>query len=231
MKKHIVVLTGAGVSQESGINTFRDSDGLWEGHDVQEVATPQGFAKNPELVQEFYNQRRAQLKEVKPNKAHFALVALEEKYDVSIITQNVDDLHERAGSSEVVHLHGQLRKVRSTQYEDLIYDWDKDLKMGDKCAKGYQLRPHIVWFGEAVPMLDTAVDIITQADMVIIIGTSMQVYPAASLVGFAPARTPIYYVDPNPTLNYELQQSNNVEVIQEKAGKGVSELVTQLMEN
>lgn len=231
MKKHVVVLTGAGVSQESGINTFRDSDGLWEGHDVQEVATPQGFARNPELVQEFYNQRRAQLKEVKPNKAHFALVALEENYEVSIITQNVDDLHERAGSAEVIHLHGQLNKVRSTQYEDLVYDWDKDLKMGDKCAKGYQLRPHIVWFGEAVPMLDTAVDIITQADIVIIIGTSMQVYPAASLVGFAPARTPVYYVDPKPTLNYELQQSSNVKVIQEKAGKGVSDLVHQLLGN
>ena len=231
MKKHVVVLTGAGVSQESGINTFRDSDGLWEGHDVQEVATPQGFARNPELVQEFYNQRRAQLKEVKPNKAHFALVALEENYEVSIITQNVDDLHERAGSAEVIHLHGQLNKVRSTQYEDLVYDWNKDLKMGDKCAKGYQLRPHIVWFGEAVPMLDTAVDIITQADIVIIIGTSMQVYPAASLVGFAPARTPVYYVDPKPTLNYELQQSGNVKVIQEKAGKGVSDLVHQLLGN
>ncbi len=229
MKKHIVVLTGAGVSQESGIKTFRDSDGLWEGHDVQEVATPEGFARNPELVQEFYNQRRAQLKEVKPNEAHFALVALQDKYEVSIITQNVDDLHERAGSTEVVHLHGQLNKVRSTQYEDLVYDWDKDLKMGDKCAKGYQLRPHIVWFGEAVPMLDTAVDIITQANIVIIIGTSMQVYPAASLVGFAPAATPIYYIDPNPTLNYELKIASHVEVIKEKAGKGVSTLVGNLL--
>lgn len=229
MKKHIVVLTGAGVSQESGINTFRDSDGLWEGHDVQEVATPQGFARNPELVQEFYNQRRAQLKEVQPNDAHLALVALEEKYEVSIITQNVDDLHERAGSKEVVHLHGQLKKVRSTQYEDLVYDWDKDLKMGDKCAKGYQLRPHIVWFGEAVPMLDTAVEIITQANIVIIIGTSMQVYPAASLVGFAPSGTPIYYVDPKPTINHELQLASNVEVIKEKAGMGVSILVGNLL--
>lgn len=229
MKKHIVVLTGAGVSQESGIKTFRDSDGLWEGHDVQEVATPQGFAKNPELVQEFYNQRRAQLKEVKPNDAHFALVSLEEKYNVSIITQNVDNLHERAGSKEVIHLHGQLNKVRSTQYEDLVYDWNKDLKMGDICAKGYQLRPHIVWFGEAVPMLDTAVDIITQADIVIIIGTSMQVYPAASLVGFAPAGNPIYYVDPNPTLNHELKIASNVNVIKEKAGKGVADLVNKLL--
>ncbi len=229
MKKHIVVLTGAGVSQESGIQTFRDSDGLWEGHDVQEVATPQGFARNPELVQEFYNQRRAQLKEVKPNDAHLALVALEDKYDVSIITQNVDNLHEQAGSKEVIHLHGQLNKVRSTRHEDLVYDWDKDLKMGDKCAMGFQLRPHIVWFGEAVPMLDTAVEIITQADIVIIIGTSMQVYPAASLVGYAPKGTPIYYVDPNPTLNHELQLANNVEVINEKAGMGVSILVGNLL--
>jgi len=231
MKKHIVVLTGAGVSQESGISTFRDSDGLWEGHDVQEVATPQGFARNPELVQEFYNQRRAQLKEVKPNDAHLALVKLEQKYHVSIITQNVDDLHERAGSKHIVHLHGELSKVRSTQYEALVYDWDKDLKMGDKCEKGYQLRPHIVWFGEAVPMLDKAVEITSTADLVIIIGTSMQVYPAASLVNFAPAKTQIYYVDPKPTLNHELQLASHVEIIKEKAGKGVSELVERLMKD
>jgi len=229
MKKHIVVLTGAGVSQESGINTFRDADGLWEGHDVQEVATPEGFAKNPDLVQTFYNQRRAQLHTVAPNEAHKALVRLEDKFEVSIITQNVDDLHERAGSSAVLHLHGELRKVRSTQYEDLVYEWDKDLNSGDLCERGYQMRPHIVWFGEAVPMLERAVEVTSTADMVIIIGTSMQVYPAASLVGFAPTGTPIYYVDPNPTLNHQLQVANNVEIIQEKAGKGVNDLVEKLL--
>lgn len=229
MKKHIVVLTGAGVSQESGINTFRDTDGLWEGHDVQEVATPQGFARNPELVQHFYNLRRAQLKEVEPNAAHLALVKLEEKYDVSIITQNVDNLHERAGSTNVLHLHGELTKVRSTQYEELIYDWDKDCVTGDVCEKGYQLRPHIVWFGEAVPMLDKAAEIIGTADMVFIIGTSMQVYPAASLTAFAPSRTPMYYIDPAPTINHELgKQAEYLEIITEKAGKGVRELVERL---
>ena len=222
-------MTGAGVSQESGIKTFRDADGLWEGHDVQEVATPQGFAKNPDLVQTFYNQRRAQLKTVSPNAAHYALVSLEQKYQVSIITQNVDNLHEEAGSNNVVHLHGELCKVRRTQDENLVYDWDKDLHTGDLCEKGYQLRPHIVWFGEAVPMLDKAVEITSNADIVIIIGTSMQVYPAASLVGFAPAGIPIYYVDPAPTLNYELQAANAVEIIQEKAGKGVAELVERLL--
>ncbi len=229
MKKHIVALTGAGVSQESGINTFRDANGLWEGHDVQEVATPQGFAKNPDLVQTFYNQRRAQLNTVSPNAAHMALVGLEDKYDVSIITQNVDDLHERAGSTNVLHLHGELRKVRSTQYEELVYDWEKDLNTGDLCEKGYQLRPHIVWFGEAVPMLEKAVEITATADIVMIIGTSMQVYPAASLVGFAPAGIPIYYIDPKPTINHELGSSQNLEIISEKAGKGVSELAKKLL--
>jgi NAD-dependent deacetylase len=229
MKKHIVVLTGAGVSQESGINTFRDADGLWEGHDVQEVATPEGFAKNPDLVQTFYNQRRAQLHSVQPNEAHKALVRLERKYQVSIITQNVDDLHERAGSTTVIHLHGQLRKVRSTQHEELVYDWDKDLNTGDLCERGHQLRPHIVWFGEAVPMLEKAAAITSTADIVIIIGTSMQVYPAASLVGFAPEGFPIYYIDPQPTLNHELQMAQSVEIIQEKAGKGVRDLVEKLL--
>ena len=229
MKKHIVVLTGAGVSQESGINTFRDADGLWEGHDVQEVATPEGFAKNPDLVQTFYNQRRAQLHTVEPNEAHKALVRLENNYSVTIITQNVDDLHERAGSTTVLHLHGELRKVRSTRYEDLVYDWDKDLNTGDLCERGAQMRPHIVWFGEVVPMLEKAAALTSTADIVIIIGTSMQVYPAASLVGFAPAGTPIYYVDPQPTLNHELQVAKSVDIIQEKAGKGVSDLVDKLL--
>jgi len=229
VEKHIVVLTGAGVSQESGINTFRDADGLWEGHDVQEVATPQGFARNPELVHHFYNQRRAQLKTVKPNAAHTALVDLEKVHKVSIITQNVDDLHERAGSKNIIHLHGQLNKVRSTQYEELVYNWDKNLNIGDICERGYQLRPHIVWFGEQVPLLESATDVIGTADIVIIIGTSMQVYPAASLVSFAPSGTKIYYVDPKPSLNNELRLAKTLEVIEEKAAKGVTELVERLL--
>ena len=157
-KGKIVILTGAGISAESGINTFRDADGLWEGHDVMDVASPEGWRRNQELVLDFYNQRRRQLKTVVPNAAHLALKELEEQYDVVIVTQNVDDLHERGGSTNIIHLHGELRKVRSTGDEDLIYDWDEDCVLGDRCKKGYQLRPHIVWFGEAVPALEAAVD-------------------------------------------------------------------------
>ncbi|NLF43459.1 MAG: NAD-dependent deacylase, partial [Bacteroidales bacterium] len=178
--KKVVVLSGAGISAESGIKTFRDSDGLWENHNVNDVATPQAWKRNPELVQQFYNERRKQLSEVKPNDAHYALVKLEEKYDVQVITQNVDDLHERAGSSKVLHLHGELKKARSTKDENLIYDikgWE--LKMGDLCEKGSQLRPHIVWFGEAVPMIDTAALLSSKADIFIVVGTSLNVYPAA----------------------------------------------------
>ena len=178
--KHLVVLTGAGMSAESGIKTFRDADGLWEGHDVMEVASPQGFAKNPELVLDFYNQRRRQLLKVEPNEAHYTLAELEKNYKVSIVTQNVDDLHERSGSSSVLHLHGELFKIRSTYNESDIMEWKKDLVMGDKCKYGYQLRPHIVWFGEAVPKIEEAIKICETADVLIIIGTSMQVYPAAS---------------------------------------------------
>ena len=228
MKGKIVVLTGAGMSAESGIQTFRDADGLWEGHDVMEVATPEGFRKNPSLVLDFYNQRRRQLFEVQPNSGHKALVALESEYEVSIITQNVDDLHERAGSKNVIHLHGELRKVRSTQYPSLIYDWDKDCNLEDRCEKGYQLRPHIVWFGEQVPLLERAADITALADIVIIIGTSMQVYPAAGLVGVARRDIPIYYIDPFPKTNYELERAGNLEIIAKKAGIGVPELVRKL---
>ena len=177
--KHIVVLTGAGMSAESGIKTFRDADGLWEGHDVMEVASPQGFAANPELVLDFYNQRRRQLFEVQPNTAHIALANLEKNYNVTIVTQNVDDLHERAGSTNVLHLHGELLKARSTYNEMDVQDWNHDLILGDLCVKGYQMRPHIVWFGEAVPMIEKAITICQTADILIIIGTSMQVYPAA----------------------------------------------------
>ena len=174
-KKKIVILTGAGISAESGIKTFRDADGLWEGHDVMEVASPAGWRKNRELVLNFYNERRRQLLSVEPNAAHIALVELEKKYEVHIVTQNVDNLHERAGSRRVVHLHGELTKARSTLDESLIYDWFKDINLGDKCKKGAQLRPHIVWFGEAVPLLEDAASITSIADILVIVGTSMQV--------------------------------------------------------
>ncbi|WP_179339566.1 SIR2 family NAD-dependent protein deacylase [Winogradskyella ludwigii] len=227
MKKHIVVLTGAGISAESGIKTFRDADGLWEGHDVMEVASPEGFAQNPELVLNFYNERRKQLKEVKPNQAHLNLAILEKDYKVTIITQNVDDLHERAGSTDVVHLHGELRKIRSTRDENDIKIWDEDLKLGDTCEKGYQLRPHIVWFGEAVPMIDTAVKICYAADILIIIGTSMQVYPAASLIDYVQPNTPIYYIDPKPAIN----DSGKITVISKSATEGTKDLMRILKDS
>lgn len=215
--KHIVVLTGAGMSAESGINTFRDADGLWEGHDVMEVATPQGFVSNPELVLNFYNQRRRQLFEVEPNSAHIDLANLENNYSVTIITQNVDDLHERAGSSNVIHLHGELFKARSTYDEFDVMDWKKDLVLGDLCKKGYQLRPHIVWFGEAVPMIEKAIEICKVADKLLIIGTSMQVYPAASLMHYVPENTKTFYIDPKPALD----NKHNLTVITEPATVGV----------
>ncbi len=192
-KKKVVILTGAGISAESGIQTFRDANGLWEGHDVMEVASPEGFKKNPELVLDFYNQRRRQLLQVKPNTAHKKLVALEKKYNVSIITQNVDDLHERAGSKDVLHLHGELLKARSTNNPNLVYDCKIDINIGDLCENNSQLRPHIVWFGEAVPLFEKAIEIIADADILVIIGTSMQVYPAASLVQYIMYKTPIYF--------------------------------------
>lgn len=219
--KHIVVLTGAGISAESGIKTFRDADGLWEGHDVMEVASPQGFQANPELVLDFYNQRRRQLLEVVPNSAHIELAHLEKDYKVSIITQNVDDLHERAGSTNVMHLHGELLKVRSTYNEQDIQEWKTDLVLGDTCSKGYQLRPHIVWFGEAVPLIEKAVDICQTADMLLIIGTSMQVYPAASLMHYVQPKTNIYYIDPKPAIDGNKQ----VTVIAEPATSGMKKLI------
>lgn len=228
MKKRIVVLTGAGISAESGIKTFRDSDGLWENHRIEDVATPEGWARNPELVLEFYNQRRAQLLEVQPNEGHRALAELEKDFDVHIITQNVDDLHERAGSTRVTHLHGELRKVRSVRYPDLIYEWDKDVILGDFCERGAQLRPHIVWFGEAVPMLEPAAALASQADIFIIVGTSLQVYPAASLMVYANPDIPFYYVDPCPQVNFELARMPNLTVIAEPASTGVKKVVGQL---
>ncbi|WP_367390537.1 NAD-dependent deacetylase [Lewinella sp. LCG006] len=228
-RQKIVILTGAGISAESGINTFRDADGLWEGHDVMEVASPEGWRKNQALVLDFYNQRRRQLKTVVPNAAHLALKELEKQYEVVVITQNVDDLHERGGSTNIIHLHGELKKVRSTGDEDLIYDWEDDCVLGDRCKKGYQLRPHIVWFGEAVPALEAAVDEIYDAHHILIIGTSMQVYPAAGLVGYAPRDANIYYIDPNPSINYELQRRNKLEVFPEAATTGVRKLVDRLL--
>lgn len=227
MPKNVIVLTGAGISADSGLNTFRDANGLWEGHDVMEVASPQGFYAHPELVLDFYNQRRRQLLKVAPNKAHLALVALEEHYNVSIITQNVDDLHERAGSSSVLHLHGELLKVRSTGDTSGILDWRKDLFLGDTCSGGHQLRPHIVWFGEEVPLLHKAADITQSADIVIIIGTSMQVYPAASLINYAPPAAPVYFIDPNPTIRSG--DFKNLKVIPERAAVGVPALVVDLI--
>jgi len=225
----IVILTGAGVSAESGISTFRDADGLWEGHDVMEVATPQGWAKNQELGLKFYNDRRRQLKEVKPNPAHKALIELEDNHDVVVITQNVDNLHERAGSSNIIHLHGELTKVRCTQYPNDVRLWTEDLQTGDLSNAGYQLRPHIVWFGEDLPMLESALVEMKDAEIAIIIGTSMQVYPAASLIGFVPDDCKVYYVDPKPHISWELKQRNNLEVIEKKAGLGVVELVNKIL--
>ncbi|MBW8241161.1 NAD-dependent deacylase [Muricauda oceani] len=225
-KPKIVVLTGAGMSAESGLKTFRDENGLWEGHDVMEVASPQGFARNPELVLEFYNQRRRQLLEVSPNKGHVALAELEQDFDVSIVTQNVDNLHEQAGSSHVVHLHGELFKVRSTVDENHVLDWKKDLVLGNLDDNGHQLRPHIVWFGEMVPMLETAAEITQTAEILIIVGTSMQVYPAASLIHYAPKQTPIYFIDPKP--NIRSTDFDNLTIIPKTAAIGITELADQL---
>ena len=227
--KRIAVLTGAGISAESGIKTFRDSNGLWEDHDVMEVASPQGWTKNRKLVLDFYNARRAQLKECQPNQGHMDLVKLEEKFHVDIITQNVDNLHEKAGSKNILHLHGELTKVRSLGNPAIVYDWEDDLNEGDKCEEGHQLRPHIVWFGEMVPMLESAVQFVNQADIVIIIGTSMQVYPAASLVGYALPGAEIYYIDPAPKINNELHLRKNLIVQSEKATVGVGKLVEKLL--
>ena len=197
MKKKLVVLTGAGISAESGVKTFRDSGGLWEGHNVMDVATPEGWHKNPALVLDFYNQRRKQLKEVQPNLGHQILAELENDFEVYIITQNVDDLHERAGSTKVLHLHGELKKVRSVNDETKIYDWENDCNLGDLDEFGDQLRPHIVWFGEMVPEMDHAAKIASEANIFIVIGTSMQVYPAAGLIHYVPKNCEIYVIDPH----------------------------------
>ncbi len=223
MRKKLVVLTGAGISAESGISTFRDANGLWENHDIMEVASIEGYLKNPELVQEFYNQRRQQLFEVEPNAAHLFLKELESDFDVSIITQNVDDLHERANSSKVIHLHGELRKARSEKNENLIIEWNKNINLGDLAEDGNQLRPHIVWFGEMVPEIENAIDEVLTADILIIIGTSMQVYPAASLKDYAKSNVPVVYIDPSETFVDSL-----ITHIKKKATESIEELKTIL---
>lgn len=226
-KKNLVVLTGAGISAESGIRTFRDSGGLWEGYSVEEVASPEGWKSNYELVLEFYNARRKNVRDAKPNKAHFGLAHLEENYNVTIITQNIDDLHERAGSSRVLHLHGEIFKAQSTINPNLIIDLgDKDIKRGDQCELGSQLRPFIVWFGEAVPKIEEASNLVSKADILVIIGTSMVVYPAAGLLEYAPDKIPIYFIDPKIPSYYSAKK---ITYIQKNATEGVPFLVKKLM--
>ena len=221
MKKRLVVLTGAGISAESGLRTFRDSDGLWEEHRIEDVATPEAWTRDPETVLRFYNLRRMQLAEVEPNEAHISLARLETDWDVHIVTQNVDDLHERAHSSKVLHLHGELTKVRSTGNPLDIHDIGcTELSLGDTCSSGFQLRPHIVWFGEAVPLIDVAQEVVSEADHLLIVGTSLNVYPAAGLMHAAPIDCPITLIDPAPEMTQ--YQSDRIRVINEKATIGMS---------
>ncbi|MBG0781554.1 MAG: NAD-dependent deacylase [Bacteroidales bacterium] len=225
--KQIVVLTGAGISAESGIKTFRDDDGLWQNHHFEKLATPEAWASNPQLVLDFYNARRKQLLECEPNEAHKALVKLESQYEVHIITQNVDDLHERAGSKNVLHLHGELRKVRSTKYPELVYELEGwELKLGDKCEKGTQLRPHIVWFGEMVATIEPAIQLVQKADHLIVIGTSLMVYPAAGLINFTQDNCPITLIDPKTNTDDQLRK---IRLIKEKASTGVPKFVNELL--
>ena len=228
-QKNIVVFSGAGISAESGLKTFRDSGGLWEEYNIYEVATPEAFTSNPELVLNFYNMRRNQLKEARPNDAHRAIVKLEDQFNVTVITQNVDDLHERAGSSNVVHLHGELTKVRCTVDEsDIQHIGYENLELGDMSSGGHQLRPHIVWFGEAVPMMDHALGITNRADIFITVGTSLNVYPAAGLIDATALHCKKYLIDPNAS---EILNSGNMEILNEKAGTGMSRLSQKLLEN
>ncbi|MFV0607298.1 MAG: SIR2 family NAD-dependent protein deacylase [Niabella sp.] len=227
MKKKLVVLSGAGISAESGIKTFRDSDGLWEGYDVTEVASPEGWQKNPALVLDFYNQRRRNVKEVQPNAAHLGLAALEKDFDVTIITQNIDDLHERAGSSSVIHLHGEIFKMRSEKAIFPNYDIMGDIAIGNLAPDGGQLRPDIVWFGEAVPKIGEAAEIAAMADVFVVIGTSMVVYPAAGLINAVPVFTPKFIIDKNIP---EVLAFRNLTTIEKPATEGVKELMEKLKE-
>jgi NAD-dependent deacetylase len=224
--KHLVVLTGAGISAESGIRTFRDANGLWEEHRVEDVASPEGFARDPALVLEFYNQRRRQAREVQPNAAHLALAGFEEVpgWRVSIITQNVDDLHERAGSSTVLHLHGMLRQMRSTGTDE-VFDCPGDIRLGDQCPAGFQLRPHIVWFGEMVPLIEDAAELTATADALLVVGTSLQVYPAAGLLHYAPPGCPVYVIDPHQP---EVSGRRGIRYVVEAASTGVPKVLREL---
>lgn len=225
-KKKIVVFSGAGVSAESGLKTFRDQGGLWENHDISEVATPQAWQADRELVLQFYNMRRKQLFKAEPNPAHFAIADLESHYDVEVITQNIDDLHERAGTTKVTHLHGELKKVQSEKYPELVYNFEKEeIEIGDLCEKGHQLRPHVVWFGEAVPMMEKAHQIATTADYFIVVGTSLNVYPAAGIINFVPPTAECWLIDPS---NHNHQLGSQWTIIQENAGIALPNLVEQL---
>ena len=224
-KKKIIVLTGAGISAESGLKTFRDSDGLWEGYDVREVATPGAWKKNPALVLEFYNQRRKNVLDAQPNAAHIGLAQLQEDFDVHIITQNIDDLHERAGSQKVLHLHGEIFKMRSEFDESLVYEIKGDINLGDKAGDGAQLRPHIVWFEEPVPMIEEAIPLVNEADIFVVVGTSLVVYPAASLVNYAPRYIPKYIIDKQIPYTSSVY---NVTGIEKPATQGVQELIQLL---
>ncbi|GGH05315.1 SIR2 family NAD-dependent protein deacylase [Mucilaginibacter phyllosphaerae] len=226
--KKVIVLTGAGISAESGLKTFRDSDGLWEGYNIEDVATPEAWARNPELVQDFYNQRRKSVLEAGPNAAHYALAKLEEKYDVTIITQNIDDLHERAGSTKVIHLHGIITRSQSGIKANLTYPIEGwELKMGEQCELGSQLRAHVVWFGEAVPMIETAAKLCAQAELFILVGTSLAVYPAAGLINYIPRDVTKYIIDPNiPTAS-----NSRIVEMPYQATVGVPMVVDELMEN
>ncbi|MFW6369746.1 MAG: SIR2 family NAD-dependent protein deacylase [Bacteroidota bacterium] len=227
MKKKLVVLTGSGISAESGLKTFRDSGGLWEEHDVMEVASIDGWHQNPELVLRFYNERRKQLATAKPNDGHLELADLEKDFDVHIITQNVDNLHEAAGSTNVLHLHGELTKVRSTGDESLVYDiGTREIKMGDTCEKGFQLRPHIVWFGEPVPAIEPAAILCQQADIMVVIGTSLNVYPAAGIIDYVAPHAPLYLIDPGEFSNAMFRR--RIEFIREKASVGIGILKGRL---
>lgn len=221
----MVVLTGAGISAESGLKTFRDSDGLWEGYDIEDVATPGAWKKNPKLVLEFYNYRRKNVADAKPNAAHHGLAELEKDWDVHIITQNIDDLHERAGSSKILHLHGQIFKMRSEHSDEPIYDITGDINLGDVADDGAQLRPHIVWFGEEVPAITQAVEIVSEADIFVVIGTSLVVYPAAGLVNYAPWEIPKYIIDKKIPYSSPLY---NLTSIEKPATEGVGELINLL---
>ena len=226
--KNIVILTGAGISAESGIETFRGSDGLWENHKVTDVATPEAFRRDPELVLRFYNERRKQIRQVQPNSAHKALVKLEKKFNVNIITQNIDDLHERSGSKNILHLHGEINQSRSSIDASLVYDIiDVEMKIGDLCELNSQLRPNIVWFGEEVPMIEKAIPLMLKADIVIVIGTSLQVYPAAGLLDFTSPSVKVFNVDPNSVMD---SRDKSITIIKQKASIGVTKLVDSLLD-